>query len=249
MAGHRVIVLAETGSTNKDTMRLALAGEALPLWVSADRQTAGRGRAGRTWVSIAGNLHASVGFTTPVAPEKAGELALVAGIMVFEAVAAAIGVAQKSRLRLKWPNDLLVGGAKAGGILVESTLDPRGEGLLAVIGFGLNIVSAPEGLDRPVTSFAQECLAVGRDQILAALAREYDRWMGRWDNGRGFSIIRTAWMDRGGPLGEPVAVNTGSGPISGSYKGLSETGALLVEVEGRLETFTFGDVALGNGAA
>ena len=249
MTAHRFIHLAETGSTNKDAMRLALAGEALPLWVSADRQTAGRGRSGRTWVSIAGNLHASVAFSVAVSPDKAGQLALVAGLMVFEAVAASVGLAQKNRLRLKWPNDLLFGGAKAGGILVESTLDPRRQSLLAVIGFGLNVVAAPEGLDRPVTSFAQECLAVGGQEILAALVQEYDTWMGRWNCGEGFSMIRSAWMARGGVIGEPIAINTGSGSITGSYKGLSETGALLVDVEGRLETFTFGDVALGNGAA
>ena len=123
---HRIIVLGETGSTNKDAMRLAFSGEPLPLWITAERQTDGRGRSGRTWVSNAGNLQASLALTCQAPLKSAPELSFVAGIALIEAVRATSPLAETIHLRLKWPNDLLIGPAKAGGILVETTT-ARGE--------------------------------------------------------------------------------------------------------------------------
>ena len=249
MTPHRFIHLAETGSTNKDAMRLALAGEALPLWVSADEQSAGRGRAGRNWVSIPGNLHASVAFETAAPAPMAGQVALVAGVMLYEAVVrTAGGGTSVGKLRLKWPNDLLIGVAKVAGILVETTVRAGGKSLVAVAGFGVNVTSAPEFLDRPVTSFANERIAVSAAEILAALAEEYDRWMTVWCAGGGFAAIREVWLARSGTPGDAITINTGAGPVSGRYQGLDHTGALLAEVGGKLEAITFGDVVLGNGA-
>jgi BirA family biotin operon repressor/biotin-[acetyl-CoA-carboxylase] ligase len=245
-ARHRIIRLSETGSTNKDAMRLALQGEPLPLWVTAERQTAGRGRAGRTWVSDTGNLQASLAFTTGAAASGAGQLSLVAGVAFFEALATLTPLVQDGRVRLKWPNDLLIGGAKAGGILVETTVLAASTGLVAVIGFGLNVVSAPE-IGRPVTSLKGGGLNVEADSVLAALADKVQTWLDIWDEGRGFPAVRAAWLERGGPLGEPITINAGPTMVSGTYQGLSESGALLADVEGTLEAFNFGDVALGTG--
>lgn len=245
-AGHRVIRLSETASTNTDAMRLALKGEPLPLWVTAETQTAGRGRAGRTWVSAAGNLHASIAFHTDAAPERAGQIALVAGLALFDAVGRLTDLDHRGLLRLKWPNDLLVRHSKVGGILAETTLAATG-GLYAVCGFGLNIVSAPE-LDRPVTSLSDQDARADAGLVLAMLADGFDTWLEMWEEGRGFAKIRAAWLARGGPLGEPITINTGNGTVSAKYCGLSESGALLADVEGQLETFNFGDVALGASA-
>src|SRR6185437_573813 len=139
----RILHLRETGSTNADAMRLALKGEDLPLWVIADRQTAGRGRAGRSWVSPTGNLYASLAICCAAPIEKAGQLSLVAGISLFDAIRATTGLAPDAGLRLKWPNDVLLGLAKMGGILVESTSARGSPGFLAVLGFGVNIDNAP----------------------------------------------------------------------------------------------------------
>jgi BirA family transcriptional regulator, biotin operon repressor / biotin---[acetyl-CoA-carboxylase] ligase len=243
---HRIIRLTETGSTNKDAMRLAFQGEPLPLWVAAERQTGGRGRQGRTWTSLPGNLHASVAFATSAPPHAAGQLALVAGLMFYEAVAQTTDLARGGLLRLKWPNDLLIGGAKTGGILVESMVSPPAShaSLIVVIGFGLNIVNVPE-IDQPVTSLVASGAPVDSEFVLAALAEGCETWLDTWDEGRGFDKIRAAWLMRGGPVGEPISVNTGRGRVSGTFRGVSATGALLVDVDGRLEEFNFGDVALG----
>lgn len=243
---HTIIRLQETGSTNKDAMRLALSGEPVPLWVTAERQTGGRGRQGRSWTSLTGNLHASVAFSTLAPPQAAGQIALVAGLMVYDAVARTTGLDHGGALRLKWPNDLLVNGAKVAGILVESAYPARegAPGLLAVIGFGVNVVCVPE-LDRPVTSLAQNGAAVDAEIVFAALADSYQTWLDNWSEGRGFAHIRSQWLKRAGPLGEPIRVNTGLGEVAGTFQGLSETGGLLAQVDGRIEEFSFGDVALG----
>lgn len=244
---HHIVRLTETGSTNKDAMRLALQGEPLPLWITAERQTGGRGRQGRAWTSLPGNLHASVAFSSSAAPQAAGQLALVAGVMFYEAVAATTGLASSGLLRLKWPNDLLIGIEKTGGILVETTVSSAkgATPLIAVIGFGLNIVHVPD-LDRPVTALAKHGVSVDTEIVLAALAEYCETWLEKWDEGRGFAEIRSQWLARSSPLGEPITVNTGGGRVSGSFQGLSATGALLADIDGRLEEFNFGDVALGS---
>ena len=245
----RIIHLTETGSTNADAMRLALGGgqlvgEKLPLWVAADRQTAGRGRAGRSWVSEAGNLHASLAFLSSAPLHQAGELALLAGIALLDAVRATSPLAKTIGLRLKWPNDLLIGHAKTGGILVETTT-ARGEpGFLAVIGFGLNVASCPGDLGRAVTSLGQHATALSIPAILNKLTAETAAWLAEWDNGRNFAAIRTAWLARAGAIGEAISIATQTGPVSGTFRGVSETGALLADIDGQRQTFTYGDVSL-----
>lgn len=249
---HRIIRLTETGSTNADAMRLALAGEALPLWVTAERQSAGRGRAGRSWVSEPGNLQASLAFGAKASLQNAGELSLVAGIALLEAIRTISPLAERCSLRLKWPNDLLIATAKAGGILVETTtaygepgLQPGLQpGFLAVLGFGLNTASCPADMGRATASLAQSGIGVTPEQVLASLADQCDAWIARWDGGRGFDHIRDAWMQRAGRIGEAITIQTASGPVTGTYQGLAPSGALLAEVAGQIETITYGDVAL-----
>ncbi|MEQ1670658.1 MAG: biotin--[acetyl-CoA-carboxylase] ligase [Hyphomicrobium sp.] len=249
---HRIVRLTETGSTNADAMRLALTGEELPLWVTAGRQTGGRGRSGRTWVSDPENLQASLAFAASAPLQKAGELSLLAGIAVIEAIRATSPLADRTGLRLKWPNDLLIGPAKAGGILVETTTartmahrEPHFKGgFLAVIGVGLNVATCPEDTGRAVTSLALNGLAVTPAEVLYALADQCDAWIARWDEGRGFEQIRDAWMARAGAFGEAISVQTDTGLLTGTYQGLAPSGALLAEVAGRIETITYGDVAL-----
>ena len=236
--------MTETGSTNNDAMRLALAGETLPLWVTAERQTAGRGRAGRVWVSDRGNLQASLAVICNAPLAQAGELALVAGLALFDTVRTTMPLVEMISLRLKWPNDLLIGSAKAGGILVESTTARGQPGFLAVIGFGLNIATCPGDLGRSVTALGDHGPAPAVTDVLSVLSDQAQAWLAVWDEGRNFEAIRSAWLARGGPLGEPISVQTQSGLVSGTFKGLSASGALLAEVGGQIQSITHGDVSL-----
>src|ERR1043166_8409052 len=125
-SGARLLSLDEVGSTNAEAFARARAGERGPLWITARRQTAGRGRRGRAWVSEPGTLYASLLLTDPAPPQRAAELSLVAALAVHDALAERAAVLGP-RLTLKWPNDVLCDGAKLAGILVEGEGLPRSE--------------------------------------------------------------------------------------------------------------------------
>ena len=242
-APYRLLHLAETESTNWEAMRRALAGERGPLWVLADRQTAGRGRSGRTWASAPGNLFASLLIETGCPPAMAGQLSLVAGVAAVDAIGKA--GSPVPGLRLKWPNDILIGSAKAGGILVESSVRDPGQGLQAVIGVGLNLASAPPGLEQSATYLAAHGLTLSPRETLCFLAGTMDAWLKTWNEGEGFAAIRASWLERAGAVGEPLTVHAAEGPVEGRFAGLDEEGALVIAVEGGGERrFTYGDVTL-----
>ncbi|HYD16123.1 MAG TPA: biotin--[acetyl-CoA-carboxylase] ligase [Hyphomicrobium sp.] len=248
MTSARIERLSAVDSTNAEAMRRAVAGECGPLWITTDAQTAGRGRAGRSWSSDPGNLQATLLVTLSAAPPKAYQLALVAGVAVFDAIDVAMRPDAPQGLRLKWPNDILVDGVKTGGILIESSTLPRKHaeepGLAAVIGIGLNIASHPATLDRPATHLTAHGACPDPQALLAHISEAMGIWLAIWDEGRGFATVRDAWLNRAHPLGERMSINTGVERVSGTFLGLDHDGALIIETEGGTRQFTFGDVSL-----
>lgn len=248
-SGTRIHHYPEIGSTNAEAMRLAGAGDEGPFWVTADVQTGGRGRSGREWVSRPGNLFASYVFQTAAPIAAAHQLSLLAGVAVFDALAGC-GLGKARDLRLKWPNDILIGMAKAGGILVESSILTGRRELTAVIGIGLNLASHPEIVGRDVTSLAAQGVAVGAAEALNSLDTALAATLTLWDESRGFASIRAAWLDRCGPLGERLTVQLPQGSITGAFAGIDSDGALLVEIEGgEVRRCTYGDVTIGQDAS
>lgn len=242
-SGTRIIRYSEVASTNAEAMRLALMGEPAPFWVTADVQTAGKGRSGRSWSGSPGNLFASYVLRTVAPVALAHQLSLVAGVAAFDAVRV-LGVYREAGLRLKWPNDLLVSRAKVGGILVESTMTP-GQQLTAVIGIGLNLVSHPDIDGRQAGNIADHGAAAEPAQALMRLDDALTHALSLWQDGSGFAAIRTAWLDRAGPEGEAMTVQGTDNPISGRFAGLDDDGALLIEMEGgERRRCTYGDVTL-----
>jgi BirA family biotin operon repressor/biotin-[acetyl-CoA-carboxylase] ligase len=230
----RLVELAETVSTN-DWMREHAGGLPDGAWVRADMQTGGRGRHGREWRSLPGNLFA----TTLVRPRpgegRPHELSFVAALALAEALRPFVG---RMRLSLKWPNDLLLGGAKCAGILIESV--PEG----AIVGFGANLAAAPAGTQRRVAALADSGAAREPPDpalALAALSAAFDAWRGRW-RGEGFAAIRAAWLARATPIGWQASVRIGADVRRGRFVGLAEDGAMLLERDGRVETIHAGDV-------
>jgi BirA family biotin operon repressor/biotin-[acetyl-CoA-carboxylase] ligase len=230
--GH-LVELAACGSTN-DWMRDH--GATLPdgAWVRADLQTRGRGRHGRAWQSLPGNLFA----TTLVRPRpgegRAHELGFVAALAVREALASH---APRARLSLKWPNDVLLGGAKCAGILLEAL--PHG----CAIGFGVNLAAAPAGTGRAVTALADHIAAAppAPSTALTTLAETFAAWRSRW-RAQGFAAIRAAWLVRATPVGWVASVRIGNEERRGRFAGLAEDGAMLLERDGRVERIHAGDV-------
>ncbi|WP_116234906.1 biotin--[acetyl-CoA-carboxylase] ligase [Parasphingopyxis lamellibrachiae] len=231
--------VAETGSTNDDVMALARAGEAEGFWLRADRQLAGRGRQGRNWVSPSGNLFASTLVRTGEGDPPSASLALVASLALYDAVAAFLGEEMHSALTLKWPNDLLLDGAKLSGILLER------ENEAVVIGIGVNLVGHPDNLDRPATSLAAYGMAPMPDIFLRELADSFAKWVAKWRE-PGLGAIREQWLARAHPRGAALTVHDPSGrKIDGVFDGMDADGALRLRLaDGAVHVMHAGDVFL-----
>jgi BirA family biotin operon repressor/biotin-[acetyl-CoA-carboxylase] ligase len=205
-----------------------LAREGAPegTWLRADRQTGGKGRQGRAWQSPPGNLYASTLVRLEPGDPPAPTLALVAAVALHEVVAR-----HAPDARIKWPNDLLVGGAKLAGILLER------QGEAVIVGFGVNLAHHPEGLDRPATSLTPP---VAPDPFLKRLAAAFAAWLGRWRT-EGLAPVRTAWLAAAHPIGAALT----AGGARGTFDGLDETGALRLRLEdGGLRIIHAGDIFL-----
>lgn len=228
-AGYGLEASDEIDSTNAEARRRAADGVNDPTWFIAKSQTAGRGRRGRQWVSEAGNLYASLLLRPESSVGEAALLSFAAALAVAEAIEEVTGVTHK--LTCKWPNDLLYGGRKISGILLESASGESGALDWLVIGIGINLVHFPDNTDYPATSIAAEGFSsVTTHDLFAALARRLDHWLEIWRQA-GFPPVRDAWLARAAGLGEAITARTADEEITGRFKGLSPTGALLIEPE------------------
>ena len=244
-APFRIVQLDETDSTQAEALRRAAQGERGPVWISTARQTRGRGRSGRAWATGAGNLAATLLFEPACPAALLPQLSLVTGIAAFDAVTALFDpIPGTPPLRLKWPNDLLIGEAKLAGILIESQM--QGTTIVAMAGVGINIAKAPEIAGRTLTCLANHAAGPPAPQaLLADLSRQLQAWLAVWDRGAGFALIREAWISRALPEGTAMMVNAGAGPVAGTFAGLDMDGALLLlEPSGHRLRFSWGDVTL-----
>ncbi len=235
-----VLNFTELDSTNSEAARLAQAGEAGPLWIAAERQTAGRGRRGRVWQGASGNLAATLLLTPDKTPAQAAQMAFVAALALADMAAAFVS---DNLIRVKWPNDLLVGGAKAGGILIDSGAAPSG-GLWLAVGVGGNLADAPKDTPYPATSLAAQGAKPSPADALAALDAGFSRWLDVWET-QGFEPIRAAWMGRAHGLGQACTVSFGDRTVTGTHEGLDADGALLLRVGAAVQRITAGDVIFG----
>ena len=238
LAGAPHIAFEALGSTNAEALARARAGERGPLWITAQSQSAGRGRRGSTWVSAPGNLYASLLLSEPSAPECAPQLSFVAALALHVAVAQCAPRLSPS-LQLKWPNDLLLGSDKLAGILIEGENAPF---FAAVIGFGVNCVSHPADTAYPATDLLLAGAVVKPDALFAALATAMAQRLAQWQSGDGFSAIRADWLKRAAGLGETIRVRLPERELNGRFQGIDAAGRLLVEQPGGLATVTAGEV-------
>ncbi|KIZ36871.1 MULTISPECIES: biotin--[acetyl-CoA-carboxylase] ligase [Rhodopseudomonas] len=255
-AGTGVKVFAETGSTNIDAMDHARAGGAAPCWFVTTIQTAGRGRRNRPWVAPRGNLASSVFEILNVTPPVAATLGFAAGIAVEMAlrqvsVEAAMRAPDSAAndYRLKWPNDILAGGAKLVGMNLEAEARPDGQ-LAVVVGIGINVVAAPEGTPYRATSLNALGVGASAEDVFAALSDSWHEMRGIWNNGRGFPQIRTMWLERAAGLGQAVSISHGTSVVSGIFDTIDDTGCMIVTTADRKRIpIAAGDVYFGDAAS
>lgn len=233
----------EVASTSDVAKQLAEEGAAHGEAVIAERQTAGRGRRGRVWVSPPGrNLYLSVVLRPDLPPQRAPELTLVASVALCDVVRQA-GV----EAGIKWPNDLLAHERKIAGILTELAAEPDGVHWV-VLGMGVNLNARsedfPEDLREQATSLAIERgQPAPRALFTAALLARLEEWLDR-HAAEGFAPVREAWKERSATLGREVRIEVEGREVTGVAEDLDEAGALLVRCGNRLERVTSGDVQL-----
>ncbi|HEV7250927.1 MAG TPA: biotin--[acetyl-CoA-carboxylase] ligase [Shinella sp.] len=236
--------LAEVGSTNTECLERARKGALSGLWITAERQTGGRGRRGRAWFSEPGNLYASLMLVDPAPMERLGSLPLAVAVAVQAAVSRIMPLAAPDVL-IKWPNDILVDRRKVCGILIEGETLPDGRHGLA-IGIGINVAVAPDAGLYPVATLRDFGAAASPDELFAYLFQSMAETLSLWDAGRGISAIMERWKQVAGGIGENITVNLPDRSISGRFAGIDDTGLLKLETDdGGARLIAAGDVFFG----
>tara|TARA_E500000305_G_scaffold28357_1_gene21577 strand:- start:866 stop:1624 length:759 start_codon:yes stop_codon:yes gene_type:complete len=240
--GFRILGYDSVSSTNDEADRLAQDGAPDRTLVWARSQNSGRGRLGRSWVSPEGNLYTTALLDPGVPLGRLQELSFVASLAVHDTVSGLL-LDPDTDLVLKWPNDVLLGGAKISGILTETRV--RGDHVVALLGVGINLAHAPDAARYPTTALADHLsapLTVEEllDCYLKALSVRYGLW--RSD---GFAQIREAWALRSRWIGRKVSVENGELKIIGRYDGIEADGSMIVSGEGgEKHRISAGDVRL-----
>jgi BirA family biotin operon repressor/biotin-[acetyl-CoA-carboxylase] ligase len=233
--------LASVGSTSEAAKAAARDGAPEGTVIVADRQTAGHGRSGRGWTSPAGNVYASFVLRPGCPPAQAAQLSFVAALAVHAAVTAYV---PKARVKLKWPNDVLVDGAKISGILLESAAGGAGAVDWVVIGIGINVASAPPDIGRATACIADAAgMPVSADACIGHLANGLEDWYGRWRTD-GFAPVREGWLRHRGHQDGMLTVRLPNEEFTARFVDLDGEGALVVEAEGGQRRVTAGEVFL-----
>ena len=234
----RLVCYEQLGSTNDEAARLAKAGDPGRLWVVADEQTDGRGRHGRHWSSPPGNLYASLLLVEPGPIHRTPELGFVAGVALARALRELFG--GDTRLRIKWPNDILYEGAKLAGVLLESIRLADGR-FACIIGCGVNCCSHPEGLALPATDLAAIGMPLGGPaEVLARISAEFVPWLDSWLNSLDFEPIRAEWLSLAAGIGTNIRISNPARIAEGLFRTIDSQGRLILATQ-------TGDIAIEAG--
>jgi BirA family biotin operon repressor/biotin-[acetyl-CoA-carboxylase] ligase len=234
----------ELDSTNAEAKRRGDAGDWGPMWITASKQSAGRGRRGRNWETGAGNLAATFFYATERSAAEIAQLSFVASLAVADLAGFFVPA---SLVSVKWPNDVLIAGKKTAGILIESSARPGG-GHWVAVGIGVNLARAPASTPYPATAFSEHMRTPSPSptDALATLVERFDRWRSLWDRA-GFSPIAEAWTIKAHGLGTPCTARLANETIEGVAEGIDIDGALRLRLApGRLRRITAGDVFFGD---
>jgi BirA family biotin operon repressor/biotin-[acetyl-CoA-carboxylase] ligase len=240
--GWPVSILPTVDSTNAEALRRLAGGQVPPFIVLAERQTSGRGRRGRNWVSPFGeNLYYSLALQVDGGMRQLEGLSLVVGLALLRALRVA-GVVSAG---LKWPNDVLVDGRKVAGILLELSGDPA-DVCHVVIGIGVNVNMLVDkgATDQPWTSMRAELGGlVNRNEFVCELSRQLSLYLDL-HKARGFAALRDEWQENHLWQGRSVILAMGANPIEGVVLGVDQAGAIRLRVAGVEQNFSGGELSL-----
>lgn len=233
-------------STNEEAKRLARAGGSHGAVIWAKSQSEGKGRLGRNWLSVEGNLFVSVLLQPQKPLSELPQLSFVAAVAALEAVAPMLE--NKAAIQTKWPNDILLSDRKLGGILLESFRTEESDTPWVIVGLGINIDSYP-----PRTEFPATCLKdagvelVSAKIILSRFIHHFIECYNEWNN-KGFTGLRKDWMANAWNLKQKITARLESGEVQGVFDGIDASGNLvLITDNGKKQVIHAGDVyASGN---
>jgi BirA family biotin operon repressor/biotin-[acetyl-CoA-carboxylase] ligase len=216
-------------STNSMATRYARRGDAGPVWIVAGSQTAGRGRKGRQWASTNGNLFTSLMFRPALSLPQLSALPYVVALGIRDAFVA-VGC-KTVNVKCKWPNDVLLNGKKAAGVLIESSAKGNGQLDHLTIGIGVNLEGSPSNAIFPATSCFEETgkLYTPRE-FLVALAATMKSRIDSWDV-KNFSEIKSEWLANAWGMGSTRRVNTAADCFDAELVTLDDEGGLIVRLE------------------
>lgn len=243
--GHRIPIRLHSvvDSTNREAMRQLEADGSWGVFHVAECQTAGKGRRGRSWLSpYAASIYLSVAWQFDGGVAAVMGLSLATGVAIRMAVRRVVA----RDVQLKWPNDLVVQGRKLGGILIELIGDPS-DSCRVVVGVGLNVrtpASVGTGISQPwvnLDEFAGE--PVSRNELVAAMVCELQVLLENYGPGA-FAAYRKEWLRADWFAGAPVTLSTPSQTVSGIARGVDDTGAILLERDGRIVSYSGGELSL-----
>lgn len=236
-----VLIHHSLDSTNAEALRAIDSGAAAPFVVTAERQTAGRGRRGRKWVSpFAENIYYSLVLRMDGGMRQLEGLSLVVGLAVLSALRA-VGLSDAG---LKWPNDVLVGNKKIAGILLELVGDPA-DVCHVVLGIGINVnMRLASEVDQAWTSvFLESGRLVNRNTLISRLNDSLLVYLKR-HAAEGFSAIQVEWEQNHLWQGREVSLIAGVHQVNGTVMGIDQQGALRMSVNGEVKVYSGGELSL-----
>lgn len=245
-SGARLEIFERLDSTSLEARRRAEAGRRDSVFILALEQTSGYGRRGTIWLQQPGDFAGTLLFEEDSPAERLGQLSFVAGLAAADAIT---GIAPGSDIRLKWPNDVLAGGGKIAGILIELFDARPGRPALLGLGLGVNVVSKPEGVDYPAARLVD--VVRGEAPKPAEFADAFDGALAAWRRlwrMEGFAPIRAAWLGRAAHLGQTITVRMADGEATGRFADLDQTGALVLHCGGLTKTIAAGAILRRQGA-
>lgn len=238
--GLPVTHFAEIGSTNAEALSRAADG-GVEQWIVADKQISGRGRRGRQWISEPGNLYSTVLLYDPAPPSLSPQICFVAALALHDAVLDLAPSMDADRLRLKWPNDVLLDGKKLVGILVEGAAS--GARQAVVVGIGVNCMHHPSDATYPATDLQSSGITASPADVFARLAERMMDRLAQWQHGKRFALTREAWLARAGGIGGEIEVRLPDRALRGTFDAIDNDGALVLGLGGgHSELIRAGDV-------
>ena len=223
-----------TESTNDDAIRLSKETKQEFFIISAQEQTKGRGRRGRQWISLKGNLFFSQGFKADI--KDLGQLICLSSLSLYEVIKENLPI--NYQVNLKWPNDVLIDDCKVSGMLLE-----KGENDYLIIGIGVNICVSPDNADLlyPVTDLKAKGINIDRLVFLRSYINKFDNNYEIWQKS-GFSQIKKCWTQAVKGLNDNILIQTTSEKIRGIFTGIGDNGELLLQTEKGQQKIYAGDV-------